>query len=181
MIRCYKIIDNIFHLQSRFKLILLISSVIINLSFSQNTPLPENFQAALLVKVLKFSPTLSQKSKLRILIVYDTNSKNSKDVLIRMLDGFMDVKSIYPDELKKNISNADLVYFMPDIMQQAALCKEYKVLSVSGYSENIRQGKISLAFGVRNNKPKIFINLNSLEEEGQTLSSDILRIAEVYQ
>ncbi len=163
---------------------ILVSFIIIasavNISFSQNMPVPENIQAALLPKVLKFSPNISPNPKFRILIVYDNNSVISKDELFNELTGSMDVKAILPDALEKNISNCDLVYFMPGIQMKSALCKTYKVLSVTGISQYVEQGQISLAFGLLNNKPKIFVNLSSLENEGQSLSSEILRIAKVY-
>lgn len=92
----------------------------------------------------------------------------------------MDVIPVLSDELEKYITNCDLVYFMPGNQDKATICKTYNVLSVTGISQYVEQGKISLAFGLQNNKPKIFINLSSLEKEGQSLSSELFRIAKVY-
>lgn len=169
-----------FYLLSRIILILIIFTTTQSYSFSQNMPVPENIQAALLPKVLKYSSNLSQKSKIRILIVYDNNSQTSKDEFTRELRISMDVKAVLASELEKNISGCDLVYFMPGIQNLAAICKTYRVLSVTGISQYVEQGQVSLAFGIQNNKPKIFVNLSSLENEGQSLSSEILRIAKVY-
>lgn len=169
-----------FYLVSRIILVLIIFATTVNYSFSQNMPVPENIQAALLPKVLKFSSNLSQKLKIRILIVYDNNSQTSKDEFTKELSVSMDVKAVLSTELEKNISNCDLVYFMPGIQNLAAICKTYNVLSVTGISQYVEQGQVSLAFGLQNNKPKIFVNLSSLEKEGQSLSSEILRIAKVY-
>ncbi|WP_372774393.1 YfiR family protein [Mangrovibacterium sp.] len=143
-------------------------------------PVPENIQAALLPKVLKFSTTLPQNSKLRMLIVYNNNSATSKDDLIRGLGSAMEVKAVQSGELAANITKYDLVYFMPGVDDMASLCKIHKILSVSGISQYVEDGQISIAFGLQNNKPKIFINLTSLAKEGQSLSSEILRIAKVY-
>ncbi len=151
-----------------------------NNSYSQNMPVPENIQAALLPKVLRFNPTLLQKTKIRILIVYDHNSQTSKDEFVKELELSMDVIPVLSDELEKYITNCDLVYFMPGNQDKATICKTYNVLSVTGISQYVEQGKISLAFGLQNNKPKIFINLSSLEKEGQSLSSELFRIAKVY-
>lgn len=181
MNRCYEFFYEVFHILPKLKLIVIIFFIGITICFSQNPPLPEKFQAALLVKVLKFSPTLSQKKNLRILIVDESDSGNKKELLENLLADHMDVKSIYPQELEEHISNSDVVFFISAIQpHQAELCKKNKVLSVSGFSENIEKGLVSLAFGVQNNKPKIFINLKSLGSEGQSLSSEILRIAEVF-
>lgn len=164
----------------RIVLILILSLGAANLSFSQTMPVPENIQAALLPKILKFSPTLSQKSKLKILVVYDNNSQISKDEFIKGISSIMDIKAILPGELPQNITNSDLVYFMPGLQKYAEICKTYKVLSVTGISQYVEQGNISLGFGLQNNKPKIYVNLTSLGKEGQSLSSEILRITKVY-
>lgn len=164
----------------RILIILILSLNAINFSYSQTMPVPENIQAALLPKVLKFSPTLSQKAKLKMLIVYDNNSQVSKDELIKGISSIMDVKAIRPEELPQYITNADLVYFMVGLQKSVEICKTYKVLSVTGISQYVEQGNISLGFGLQNNKPKIYVNLSSLGKEGQSLSSEILRIAKVY-
>ena len=161
-------------------LFLFIACCSINFSYSQNMPVPENIQAALLPKVLKFSTNLSQNTKLRMLIVYSNNSANSKDDLIRGIGTVMEVKAIQPSELALNISKYDLVYFMPGLQKYASICKTNKVLSVTGISLYVEQGDISLGFGLQNNKPKIFVNLTSLGKEGQSLSSEILRITKVF-
>ncbi len=164
----------------RILLFLIIITSVANISYSQNMPVPENIQAALIPKVLKFSPNISRKPKIRILIVYDNKSVNSKNDFINELAGSMDIKAILPEALENNISNCDLVYFMPGIQMKSSLCKTYKVLSITGISQYVESGQVSLALGLENNKPKIFINLSSLDKEGQSLSSEILRIATVY-
>jgi hypothetical protein len=153
----------------------------INQSYSQIMPVPENIQAALLPKVLKFNTTLSEKKTVRMLIVYDNNSRISKDEFLKELRSVFEVKAISSNEIEQNITNTDLVYFMPGLQDKALICKKYKVLSVSGISQYVEDGQVSLAFGILNNKPKIYINIKSLEAEGQNLSSDILRIAKVYK
>jgi hypothetical protein len=69
---------------------------------------------------------------------------------------------------------------MQGLQQFASLCKNNKVLSVAGVSGYAEQGFVSIAFGIMNNNPKIYLNLTSLGKEGQSLSSEILRIATVY-
>lgn len=93
----------------------------------------------------------------------------------------MEIKAVLVNELEKNILGSDLVYFMPGFQNDAYLCKKYKVLSVTGISQYVENGNISLGFGIQNNKPKIYVNLTSLEKEAQSLSSDILRIAKIFK
>ncbi len=147
---------------------------------AQNMPVPENIQAALLPKVLKFNSNFSDKNPIRLLLVYDNISQKSKDLMIQDLDQSFDIKAIKLEELYTSIKNTDIVYFMPGLQLAAEICKEHKVLSVSGISQYAENGNVSLAFGLLNNKPKIFINLTSMEQEGQTISSEILRISKVY-
>lgn len=149
--------------------------------FSQNMPVPENIQAALLPKVLKFSPDFSSKNKIKILIVYDNNSMNSKDEFVKELGNSMIIRAVRVNDIEKFIFEIDLVYFMPGLQDKAFLCKKHKVLSVTGISQYVEQGLVSLGFGLQNNKPKILVNINSLENEGQSLSSDLLRIAIIFK
>lgn len=164
----------------RILLFLFIVLTSAGLCYSQTMFVPENIQAALLPKVLKYNPSLNQNQKIKMLIVYDSYSLASKNALIKELSVIMDPKAILTPDLEKNIADFDLVYFMPGLQNLASMCKTKGVLSVAGISEYVENGQISLAFGVMNNKPKIFINLTSLEKEGQSLSSEILRISKVY-
>lgn len=153
----------------------------INYCYAQNIPVPENIQAALLPKVVKFRPEFSSKTKIKMLIVYDNNSTISKNEFLKELGSSMEIRAVFTQDLEKTISGYDLVYFMPGTQDESVICKKYKVLSVTGVSQYIEQGKISLGFGIQNNKPKILVNLTSLEREGQSLSSEILRIAKIFK
>lgn len=171
---------SLFRLIARSIILLVIFCFAFNRSYAQDMPVPENIQAALLPKVLKFNSNLSDQSKIKIIIVYDNNSAKSKDELIKEIGNSMEVLALRPDKIKENCESFHLIYFMPGLQGHAGICKEYNILSVTGISQYVEQGKISLAFGIQNNKPKIFVNLSSLSEEEQSFSSDILRIAKVY-
>jgi hypothetical protein len=148
--------------------------------FTQNISVPERIQAALLSKVLKYDSQIPQNTKIKILVVFDDNSEINKDEFITGLGNSMTVKAIRPDELEQNISGYSVVYFMPGIQDYSIICKNNGVLSVTGISQYVEQGKISLGFGIQNNKPKILVNLTSLNKERQSFSSDILRIAKIF-
>jgi len=93
----------IFLLLKRVLLILFISFFLPRIGFSQNMPVPENIQAALIPKVLKFSPNHAQKTKLRMLIVYDNNSQISQKELKKAIGTSLDVKSVVEADLEQNI------------------------------------------------------------------------------
>ena len=147
----------------------------------QDMPIPIKIQSALLVKILKFNPKFADKETLNMLIVYTINTKSYKDELVGYLSEHMGLDAAKPTEIDESIKNYDLVYFMPGTQSKAVLCKTHKVLSVTGISEFAEDGTISLAFGIQNDKPKIYINLTSLKQEEHNFSSDLLRIATIYK
>lgn len=99
--------------------ILLIFLLATNYCFAQNMSVPENIQAALLPKVLKFSSNHLQKPKLRMIIVYDHTTQISKDEFIKGLASSIEVIPIHADILEKSILNCDIVYFMPGLQKHA--------------------------------------------------------------
>lgn len=149
--------------------------------YAQNISVPENIQAALLTKVLKYNPQIPQNSEIKILVVYNNNSLLDKDEFIKGLGNSMVVKAITPRDLEGTISNFDVVYFMKGINGFSKICRDNKVLSVTATTRFVEEGEISLGFGIENNKPKILVNLTSLGLEGQSFSSDILRIGKIFK
>ena len=148
---------------------------------AQNIPVPENIQAALLSKVLKFNPELQKNDKIKMLVIYDNKSQINKDEFINGLEKSIEVLAIKPDQIEKNISGYNVVYFMSGLNEQAYRCKTRKLLSVTGINKYVEEGEISLGFGIENNKPKILVNITSLDMEGQSFSSEILRIAKIFK
>lgn len=152
-----------------------------NTCFGQKIAVPENIQAALLTKVLKYNPQISQDNKIKILVVYNNNTVLDKDEFIKGLGSSMVVKAITPKDLERNISEFNVVYFMEGINGFSKICRINKVLSVTATTRFVEEGEISLGFGIENNKPKILVNLTSLDMEGQSFSSDILRIGKIFK
>lgn len=152
-----------------------------NSLFAQNISVPDNIQAALLTKVLKYNPQIHQNEKIKILVVFNNDSQINKDEFIKGLGDSIDFKAINPQELEENISGYQVVYFMPGINGYSEICKLNNTLSVSGSVQNVEKGSISLGFGIRNSKPEILVNLTSLDQEEQSFSSDLLRIAKIFK
>ena len=84
----YKVI---FKITTKVLLYLGVFLLSINHGYSQNMPVPENIQAALLPKVIKFNPSLAEKKTIRMLIVYDSNSRISKDEFIKELNSVFEI------------------------------------------------------------------------------------------
>jgi hypothetical protein len=150
--------------------------------YAQGASLPMNIQAALLTKVLKFNPKFIDKPQIKVLIIYNRSTRlNKEELASELVAKNIDVKAILPDELGNNIKNCDIVYFMPGISDQDGICKANKVMTISGAAKFVEEGQMSIAFGVQNDKPKIYINVTSLKLEDQNISSELLRIAKVYK
>lgn len=178
----FKIVSWHYSLQSRSKaLLLLVFLLATTSSFSQYLQVPENIQAALIPKVLKYNPKLQNVDKLKMLVVYDNNSVKSKNEFLRNGSRELEIRAVTAADLEQYIANFNLVYFMPGTKPQYNLCRQYKVLSVTGTSSFVENGQVSIGFVLKNNKPIIFVNLSALEKEGQSLSTDILRIAKIYK
>ncbi len=116
-----------------------------------------------------------------MLIVYNSKTADQKNLMQSQLQEAMDIKC-YPDNEVSNINKSyDLVYFMPGSEGLSYICKNNKMLSVSGVAKYVQNGNISIAIATENDKPKIFVNLSSLKAEEQSMSTDILRISKVYK
>lgn len=142
--------------------------------------IPSRIQAALLNKVLKFSHNHTDK-KNKVLIIYNPKTRKVSNELNMELKNDMEVKMVMSTAIPGDISSYNVVYFMPGLQEKTSICKNKKILSVSCVQKYAENGKTSLAFGLVNNKPKIYINMSSLKEEEQSFSADILRIAKVYK
>jgi len=152
---------------------------LLNLIFGQNVLIPENIQAALMEKALKFNTRLADKTDISMLIIHDENSRVSAERQSRTSNSAWSVTLSMDILSVGDLEAYDLVYFMPGTEKQARECKKHKVLSDTGISAYVEQGLISIAFGLRNDKPRIFVNISSLKAEGHSFSSEILRIMQV--
>ena len=152
-----------------------------NVTFGQNLYVPVRMQSALIKKLLKYNSKTSSVSKLKILIVYDNNSKIDAKEMTTELGYSMDVVSVLPSEIPESVSDYNAVYFMPGLQDKANICKENKLLSISCVPKSVENGEISLAFGLLNDKTKIYLSMTSLKEEDQNFSTDILNISKVYK
>ena len=160
-------------------LLLTIVFMLPNPVMSQTINLPENIQAALLEKVLRFDSRLGDKESIKMLILYDSKSKVRAERQKNALPSYWDV-SLYSDLYAPgDLSQFDLVYFMPGTEFKANLVKEYGILSVSGVPAYVKTGLVSMAFGLENDKPKIFMSISSLKRENHSFSAEILRIVKV--
>lgn len=142
---------------------------------------PLNIQSAMIAKLVKYNSKLSSKHRVKLLIVYNSKTSDQKNAMQSQLQEFMDIKSATDNDASGVGKNFDVVYFMPGSENMAYICKNNKMMSVSGVAKYVQNGEVSIAIATENDKPKIFFNLSSLKAEDQSMSTDILRISKVYK
>jgi hypothetical protein len=142
---------------------------------------PAGIQAGYLSKIIKYNTKLSSKSHLKMLIVYNSKTEFQKEALSSVMQNKMQIKTAYPNEADKLAKECDIVYFMPNCEQSARVCKSHKTLSISSQTKPVMNGEVSIAIGLENEKPRIFVNVSSLKAEEQTFSNDLLSIARVFR
>jgi hypothetical protein len=54
-----------------------------------------------------------------------------------------------------------------------------KILSCTGKAEYVTSCGVTMAVGLKNQKPKIYLNLSSAKREGADFSAKFLRVAEI--
>ena len=67
------------------------------------------------------------------------------------------------------------------VKEVTKVAKSEKVLSFTGLVEYVTECGISMAVGLKANKPKIYLNLSSAKEEGADFSAKFLRIVEIME
>lgn len=152
-----------------------------NIVNAEPVKVPINIQTAMIAKLIKYNTKLNSKSKVKLLIVYNSKTSDQKNSMQTQLQGYMDIKSATDNEAGSVGKNFDVVYFMPGSENMSYICKNNKMMSVSGVAKFVQNGDISIAIATENDKPKIFISLKSLKAEEQSMSNDILRISRVYK
>ena len=91
-----------------------------------------------------------------------------------------EVDAAEPYKLVSEISRYDVVYFMAGLEKYATLCSEKKKLSICGIPEYVAKGNISIALGIENDKPRIYLNIKLLQAEGKDVSAELLGISKVF-
>ena len=148
----------------------------------QQMQIPARIQAATFSKIFKYDTQLRDINPLKILIVYDSRSRSAKDELMEAFkNASLEVESAVSAELTRKINTADVIYFMPGLETNSSACKTHKKLSIAGMAKSAESGDVSVALGLVNNKPRLFVNMSSLLNEEHDLSANVLKISQVLR
>lgn len=151
-------------------MIMLIGITSVNI-FAQEMAVPANLQAALFKKIFSFDKTLTAKGNVEVAVV----GAGGDAVVSAFKDAGVSAKTA------SDIGGASVVYLMPGAASLKAQSASKGVLSISGVTSNVEEGKVAIGIGVEGGKPKIIIHMAQLKAEGQEINADLLKIAKVIQ
>jgi len=141
-------------------------------SNAQEMAVPAGLQAALFKKIFSFDKTLAAKGTIEVAVI-----GNGGDAIV---SAFKDagVSAKVSDQIP---AGATIVYMMPGAASLKQQTASRGILSISGVSSYVEEGRISIGLGIEGGKPKIIVNMAQLKAEGQELSADLLSIAKIIQ
>ncbi|MFN8673376.1 MAG: YfiR/HmsC family protein [Candidatus Sericytochromatia bacterium] len=163
----------------------IISTLAITPIYASDNDVPLDIQVNILLKTISYCKNISD-SKITIGIVFDPSSTKSvrdKDVITEKINLLKKEqnKTILTEHV--NISNYtkkkyDILYFTKGLNQNKIKNKT-TAISWGSDPEYVKQGLASLSVLNKNNRAKIFINMKSLEYEGHSISSQLLKLAQI--
>jgi hypothetical protein len=167
-----------------------------------NGDVPLDLQAKLFLTALTYDKNLEKRADalLNIGIVYFTDvpqSKKEAENFSNTLEEFKDKKISGRSfttalltyngngDLKKKIveKEIDVVFISRGEKQQVEkllkLTQTEKILSCTSKAEYVTTCGVTMAVGLKDNKPKIYLNLSSAKRERADFSAKFLRVAEI--
>jgi hypothetical protein len=147
-----------------------IQSAILVKSLSYNKSLSASVNIAAL-----FNPSSGKSQSTKNSFVTNINSLKSgsdKQISVSAVDSISDLKG----------KNFDIVYISDDVSvigDVQKLAQSKKFLTWSSNPSHVKDGLASISVMSKSNKPKIIVNLDTLKSEGQSLSSNMLKLCEV--
>ena len=169
---------------------------------ADNGNVPVDLQVKLILTALTYDKSLETRAngQLNIGILYFPESSQSEkeaNQFVKTLDGFKDKKISgrsfngtllsYADNggLRKKIidKNIDVLYIVHGkkelIDKVLKVTRSEKILSCTCKAELVTSCGVTMAVGLKDNKPKIYLNLSSAKSEGADFSAKFLRVAEI--
>lgn len=147
-----------------------------------------NIQTAILIKSLGYNKNLS--NSVNITVLFNSSSTKSQSIkndfisninaLKKSSDKQINISSVNNVSELKN-QDVDIVYISEDFTQLSDVKKisqNKKFLTWSSNPDYVKEGITSISVMNKNNRPKIIVNLETLKAEGQSLSSNLLKICE---
>ena len=175
-----------------------------NQAAADNGNVPLDLQAKLLLTALTYDKNMQKKTdeQLDIAILYFPWIKQSREEaenFSKTLEQFKDKQiggrsfntlllSYNGDAgFKEKIAGKHVeVLFIaggtePQLKEITRVTREAKILSCTSKSEYVSAYGVTIGVGMKDNKPKIYLNLSSAKSEGADFSAKFLRVAEIVE
>lgn len=143
---------------------------------AQEMAVPAKLQAVLFKKIFQFDKTLAAKDNIELAVL--SGSGNGDDMVAFFKETGVNAKAVSGDQVP---AGANVVYIMPGVTSPKQQSAAKGVLSISGVTSYVEDGKVSIGLGVEGGKPKIIVHMAQLKAEGQEISADLLKLAKVIQ
>ncbi len=140
-------------------------------SYGQNMEVPANLQTALFKKIFAFDKTLTAKGNFEVAVI----GAGAEEIVASFKETGVNAKTA------TDIGGASVIYIMPGSASFKSQSASKGVLSISGVTSYVEDGKVAIGIGSEGGKPKIIINMAQLKAEGHDISPDLLKIAKVIQ
>lgn len=184
-----------------FKTIPVLLLTMLVLARGQDIYLPVKAQLQIFFKILSFDRKLEERAgrDLVLGIVYQArfiSSYNTKNEFMEEINqtrfSVNDYKIKYitidleVEDLEKAIvdNNIDILYITPlrafDLQKIFQISRKCHILTLSGVPDYVESG-VTAGVTVKDNKPQILINLSSARQENIDFSSQLLKLARIYE
>lgn len=148
---------------------------------AQDVPVPVKLHVVLLKKVFSLSKTLQGK-QLKVVVAYSGGTSLVKDEALSSFIAIgIQATACKVSQLAQEAADADVIYITPGADGAQKFCESKSILSTTGMPSLIETGRTSVAIGIEAGKPKVFINLTRVKVEKQEFSSDLFKVAKIFQ
>jgi hypothetical protein len=149
---------------------------------AQDMPIPVRIHVALLKKVFSFNRTLQSKPASKVVIVFTDASADVKEAAQKAFTEIgVAATALKLDQALKSLGEADVVYVAPGAEDVQKVCDERGIFTVTGVPALVASGKVAVGIGAEGGKPKVFVHLPLTRTQKQEISSELLRVARVFQ
>lgn len=148
---------------------------------AQEIPVPVKLHIVLLKKVFSLCKTLQGK-QIKVVVVFSGSSSVVKDEALTNFTAIgIQATACRINQLSQEAADADVIYITPGADAAQKFCESNGILSVTGMPILTETGRTTVAVGIESGKPKVFIHLPRSKVEKQEFSSDLFKVAKLFQ
>lgn len=149
----------------KFTLILLFSLSSFQLK-AQMTEVPVSFQVNILKKIFVVDRVIKSRGEGIVLIIHDKDNLERAELIQNTFKSLGMKAEIATNFDLVNKSGIHAIYFLTQNIERPKFISDEKILTISGFTQSLEDGKVAL--GLRNvgGKPEVVLNKSLLRAEG---------------